>query len=545
MLTTIVITPWMTYDPVNVPKLAVAAVGGFGAIGALAANRIGLLDPRYKLIQISCLAFIFDLILVFLISGTNTTQEIFGTFGRSTGLVAYVSLCFLLFAGVLAASVAVVSRFAMILLLTGGISIVYGLLQTVSADPLEWRNKYGPVIGFLGNPNFQSSFVGLSGILAISIMLSGFKKSKTRVGYLVYVLLALFVIKQTDSMQGFLVFAGGSTLVVLVWISKSQMKALTMPAVVSSAIGFVLVALGSLNIGPLGGLLYQDSVAYRGDYWRAGWEMSVQHPFFGVGLDSYGDWYRRTRTVEATLRRGPDITSNAAHNVLIDFSATGGFPLAAIYLLLMAFVAVAAFRLVRRSNGFDPFVTGLIGVWISYQAQSVISLNQLGIAVWGWIISGLIIGYEIKSRPSSIGKGTKELPKKGRTAPEIAQDKVAPLTTLGMSVGLIVGLFVGLPPLVASSKFLSALQSGDVQRVEKAAYLWPNDPVHMGGSSGILLGNGVEAPGLSIATDAVEKFPDNFELWWLLAKIPSATIEQKAQALAQMKRLDPNNPNLK
>jgi hypothetical protein len=34
-------------------------------------------------------------------------------------------------------------------------------------------------------------------------------------------------------------------------------------------------------------------------------------------------------------------------------------------------------------------------------------------------------------------------------------------------------------------------------------------------------------------------------LWALLAKIPSATAEQKAEALAQMKRLDPNNPNLK
>ena len=545
MLTTLAITPWVSYDPINVPKLAVLAVGGFVALGALMSNRKSFLGPKYRLVQISCLAFILDLIIVLFLSGTNTAQEIFGTYGRATGLVAYVSLCFLLFAGAMAASAEVLSRFARILLLTGGLSIVYGALQTVRVDPFMWSNKYGPVIGFLGNPNFQSSFVGLSGVLAISMMMDGCEKNKIRVGYFVYALLAFFVIKQTDSQQGFLVLAGGSAVVLLIWISKSQMKFLGIPALVSSAISFVLVALGSLNIGPLAGLLYKDSVAYRGDYWRAGWEMTVQHPFFGVGLDSYGDWYRRARSVTATLRRGPEITSNASHNVFIDFSASGGFPLAAIYLFLMVLVVIAAVRIVRRSNSFDPVATGLIAVWIAYQAQSVISLNQLGLAVWGWIISGLIIGYEINSRADSPIESKKEFIKKGRTASETAHGKVAPQTALGIFSGLIIGLLVGLPPLVASSKFKSALESGDAQSVVQAAYIWPIDPFYMGQASGILLGNGVEAPGLKVATDAVEKFPDKFELWALLAKIPSATAEQKVEAQANMKRLDPNNPNLK
>jgi hypothetical protein len=215
----------------------------------------------------------------------------------------------------------------------------------------------------------------------------------------------------------------------------------------------------------------------------------VQHPFFGIGLDSYGDWYRRARSVTATLRRGPDITSNASHNVFIDFSASGGFLLAAIYLLLMVFVVVASVRLIRRSNSFDPVVTGLIAVWISYQAQSVISLNQLGLAVWGWIISGLIIGYEINSRTDSPVEAAKEFIKKGRSASEIAKSKVAPQTALGMFIGLIIGLLVGLPPLVASSKFKSALESGDAQRVVQAAYIWPVDAFQMGQVAGLLMEN--------------------------------------------------------
>ena len=545
MVTTLAVTPWASYDPINVPKLAVIAVGGFMALGALVSNRKSFLHPRYRLIHITCSGFILYLFLVLFLSGTNTTQEIFGTFGRATGLVAYMSLCFLLIAAVIAASTSVLSQFAWVLLGTGGVSIAYGIIQAVGADPFKWVNQYSPVIGFLGNPNFQSSFVGLSGVLAFSMMLSGSMKHPYRLGYFAFILLVFYVIKESEAQQGFLVFAGGVAIVVLIWISQSKFKALTIPAVISGAIGFAVVALGSLNSGPLAGLLYKDSVAYRGDYWRAGWEMSVQQPLFGVGLDSYGDWYRRARSVTATLRRGPEITSNASHNVFIDFSASGGFPLAAIYLFLMVLVVIAAVRIVRRSNSFDPVATGLIAVWIAYQAQSVISLNQLGLAVWGWIISGLIIGYEINSRADSPIESKREFIKKGRTASETAHSKVAPQTALGIFSGLIIGLLVGLPPLVASSKFKSALESGDAQRVVQAAYIWPVDSYQMGQVAGLLMENKLEAQGLKVATDAVERFPDRFELWALLAKIPSATAEQKAEALAQMKRLDPLNPNLK
>jgi O-antigen ligase len=545
MIATLAIMPQFSYDPINLPKLAVISVGGFMALGALVNNRKSFLDPRYRLIQITCLAFILDLFLVLLISGTNTAQEFFGTFGRSTGLVAYLSLCFLLIVGVMAASSQVISRFAWFLLVTGGLSIAYGIIQTLGADPVKWVNQYSVVIGFLGNPNFQSSVVGMSGVLATSMLLDGYKRTITRLGYSSYVAIALFVIKETNSQQGFLVFAGGSMLVILIWISKSRLKTLTIPALVSSAIGLALVTLGSLNMGPLAGFLYKDSVAYRGDYWRAGWEMSLQHPYFGVGLDSYGDWYRRTRSVTATLRRGPEITSNASHNVFIDFSANGGFPLAAIYLLMMLLVVVSAVKLLRRSKTFDPVITGLIAVWIAYQAQSVISLNQLGLAVWGWIISGLIIGYEIQSRVDLPLDPVKKMIKNGRNASEFTKNKVASKTLIGVSVGMLIGLLVGLPPLVSSVKFRSALESGDAVVVEQAAYIWPIEAFHMGEASGLLVGNKFEAQGLKVVTDAVEKFPDRFELWALLAKIPSATAEQKAQALVQMKRLDPNNPNLK
>jgi O-antigen ligase len=542
---TVLVTPWATYDPVNVPKLAVIAVGGFIALAALLVNAQSLFTRGHKTVQIVSGLFVLDLILVFFLAGTNPYQEFFGTFGRSTGFVAYIALVALFLSAVVVATTKFVNSFARVLLIAGGLSIGYGFLQAIGADPIKWVNQYSPVIGFLGNPNFESSVVGFSGVLAFGYICSQGLKSSLRLAYGAYLLLAVYVIIRTHSQQGLLVLAGGIAIVVLIWLSRSKFKAATIPALIVSGIGAVFVALGSINTGPLASLLYKQSVTYRGDYWRAGWKMTIEHPFLGVGLDSFGDWYRRTRTLEATLRRGPEVTSNAAHNVYIDLSSNGGFPLALIYLALMVLVVISAIKLLKRSNGFDPAVAGLIAVWVAYQAQSIISLNQLGLAVWGWIISGLIIGYEVNTREQQVTQEIKPPVNKGRNVKKPAGESVSAKTLVSMVTGAAVGLLVGLPPFIASAQFKTALESADAARIESAAYLWPHEAMKYGQVGLVLQANKLDAQAQKIVDDALLKFQDEFGLWSLASKLSTATPEQVAKAKAQMKRLDPHNPDIK
>ena len=545
IVATLAITPWTSFDPINVPKLVVIAIGGLVTLAAILANRKEMFTSGHKTVQILCGLFVLDLLVVLLIAGTNPYQEFFGAFGRATGFVAYLSLAALLLGAAVVASTAFVNSFARALLIAGAISIAYGLLQAVGADPIVWVNQYSPVIGFLGNPNFESSFVGFSGVLAFGFIISQGLNRAMRSAFVSYLLLAVFVIIKTDSQQGLLVLAGGIAIVSMIWISRSKYKFVTKPALILSGIGAVFVALGSLNSGPLASLLYKASVTYRGDYWRAGWKMTVENPIFGVGLDSYGDWYRRTRTLEATLRRGPEITSNAAHNVLLDFSSNGGFPLVIIYLALMVLVVVSALKILKRSNGFDPAVAGLIAVWIAYIAQSIISLNQLGLAVWGWIISGLIIGYEIKTRTKEDPEEVKAPVGKGRSAAKAVSEKVSAKTLVAMVAGGAIGLSVGLPPYLASAQFKSAFESSDAIIIEKAASLWPDEAMRYGQVALVLQANKLDAQAQAVVDKALLKFPDEFGLWSVAAKLSTATPEQIAEANAQMKRLDPFNPDLK
>jgi len=207
-------------------------------------------------------------------------------------------------------------------------------------------------------------------------------------------------------------------------------------------------------------------------------------------------------------------------------------------------VATSAIKLLKRSSVFDPRVAGLIAVWIGYQAQSIISLNQLGLAVWGWIISGLIIGYEINTRAKEAPVDVRPPVSKGRNVKKSVNESVSAKTLMSMFAGGLVGLLVGLPPFIASSQFKSAITSGDAAQLEKAASLWPYEPIRYGQVGLFLQSNKLDAQAQNVVDAGLQKFPDEFRLWFLASKLTTATPEQVAEATKQMKRLDPNNPDL-
>ena len=535
---TLLVTPLWSLDPINPIKMLAVSATGFMGLGVLLVNQKALALGRFKAPLTLIGGFMAWQLIVFLVSGGEKLQQLFGTTGRNTGLITYLAFSILFVVSMVASSAAFLNRFLLVSLVVGVASLVYGVIQALGGDPFDWVNPYSPVFGFLGNPNFQSSLLGILGSIVFTQLLSGSVKLQVRSSYLVYLLVTLYVIKETDSQQGFLVLLIGSGITLGVYVNQRS-RALGYSYLGLALIGFSAVLVGTLNKGPLASLLYKDSVTYRGDYWRAGWKMTVDNPIFGVGLDSYGDWYRRSRTIEATLRRGPDVTSNAAHNVFLDISAYGGFPLVLIYIALMVLVIVSAIKVIKRSQGFNAGFVGLVAGWVAFQAQSIISINQIGLALWGWVLSGLIIGYEINTRNSEVAPEKKT----GKNAAKPVQSSAG--SVLGIFVGLVVGVLVGMPPYLASAQYKSALESGNPTLIQEAAYLWPLDASKMIQVSMTLNDNKLEAQGLEVALDATKSFPDNYGVWGALSMMKSATEEQRAQALAQMKRLDPLNPNLK
>ena len=537
---TLLVTPMWSLDPINPIKLLVIVPGGLMCLALLLANYKSVDWGRYKVVFGLVAAFIIWQVLVVLISSGENYQQLFGSQGRNTGFITYLAFSFIFVGSVIASSDDSLKRFVRIVFIIGSASLAYGVIQALGIDPLDWgANQYSPVFGFLGNPNFQSSLIGILGVIAFAqFFVKGLKiQLKVIIGF--YLVVSLYVIKETQAQQGFLVLVFGIGVAVGLY-SMQLNRVLGFTYGVLSVLGFFVVLIGTLNKGPLASILYKDSVTYRGDYWRAGWEMTLNHPIFGVGMDSYGDWYRRSRTLAATLRRGPDVTSNAAHNVFLDISSYGGFPLLLIYVALMVLVIISAIKVLKRSMVFNPVFAGLIGGWVAFQAQSIISINQIGLALWGWVLSGLIIGYEINTRNIV---ATELVAKKGRVAGKPVQTSAE--SVIALFTAFVLGVLVGMPPYVASVKYKSALETGNPQVIQEAAYIWPLDYSRMVQVAMTLNENKLEAQGLEVALDATKKFPDNYSVWATLNAMNSASVEQKAQALAQMKRLDPLNPDLK
>ena len=302
---TLFVTPLWALDPINPIKMLVVVPVGFMCIALVLANRKGIGWGSFKTVFRLIASFIIWQLLVVTISGGEIYQQLFGSQGRNTGFITYLAFSLIFAGSIIASSPAQLKKLVIVVFIVGGASLIYGLIQTWGADPFNWVNPYSPVFGFLGNPNFQSSLLGVLGAIAFAqLFVKGLKvQFKAVIG--LYLLVTLYVIKETHSQQGFLVLALGIGVVVGLYVLRVK-RSLGIAHGLFSIVGFVAVLIGTLNKGPLASILYKDSVTYRGDYWRAGWNMTINHPIFGVGMDTYGDWYRRSRTLAATLRRGPD-----------------------------------------------------------------------------------------------------------------------------------------------------------------------------------------------------------------------------------------------
>ena len=543
LATLLIVTPSTTLDPINVPKYAALVLVAGISLALMMRNHKEVTKPENRVVLVLGGVFLLALFSAFIASKVNPWAQLFGVSGRNTGLITYVSLLVIFLVAAILTTKGFERRYAKALLLGGVASSIYGLLQSFDLDPADWVNSYSPVIGFLGNPNFQSSFIGMSCVVATSLILNAGSTKLNQLALVSYTVVALFVISRSDAQQGYLVFLAGLVSVFGIYMWQSDLKKLFIPYLVLSFIGFIAVALGTLNKGLLASVLYKDSVTYRGDYWRAGWKVTLENPIFGVGLDGYGDWYRRARTVEATLRRGPEVSSNAAHNVLLDLSSNGGFPLLIAYLGLLTLVVVAIVKTLKSGQKFDGYFAALVGAWIGYNAQSIISLNQIGLAIWGWVLGGAIIGYS-RYGAEKISK-TPPRNYKNVSATSNARTLISPASSLAVFLGLVLGAGAGMPPYLASQEFRQALQSGEAVKIQNASYIWPVDPTRLIQVALTLDENKLESQGLAVASDAVERFPDNFGAWATLSRMKSATEGQRAQALVEMKRLDPHNPELK
>ena len=382
-------------DPFNSPKMWVLSVTGLWLLGWLAVQaKYYVKNPTLKITTIIAGAFALTLVVAW-IATDNKFVGFFGQYARRTGLLEY--LCLITFF-LTAAFLMRLHRLATLdrtIVFLGSLLGIYGAFQNYKIDFVKWHYLYNPIFVTLGNPDFAGAILAILLVLNFGVAINSEKEKWFRAVAGFNTLLLTIIIFLSQARQGVLAAGIGIGLIVLVWIYQKN-KRVSFALSGLSIIGGLAVIAGMLKIGPLTRLFYKESVTYRGDYWRAAARMFIHHPLFGVGLDRYGAYFRQYRDTTQVLRRGPSIVADAAHSVPLQIAATGGIFVTLAFLALTGFTIWRGVVALRKTEGAAQIMAAVIfGAWITYQAQSFISIDNLGIAIWGYILGGAVIGISI------------------------------------------------------------------------------------------------------------------------------------------------------
>jgi hypothetical protein len=211
---------------------------------------------------------------------------------------------------------------------------------------------------------------------------------------------------------------------------------------------------------------------------------------------------------------------------------------------MLVLAAVASLKVIRRSKKYDLVFVGMFTAWTCYQVQSLISINQVGLALWGWILTGALIAYERATR-EKVQEVDVSQNKRNQVKTKQTTSVFSPQLVGGL--GVVLGLLIAVPPLSADSRWRSAVDSKDANKVMAAlepGYLNPGSSQRLTQAVQLFASSNLLDQAHQIALKGTAFNPDYFDAWAQLYALPNSTEEEKALALKNMKRLDPRNPDV-
>lgn len=532
-------------DPVNAPKLLVLGTVAFGVLSLIIKFGASVLWKNYRSLVIFIFLINLSIVSSTFFSKAPLVQNLYGAYGRNTGALTYFSLSIICLAAALLSKRSSHVRVLQAFFIAGLINVIYCFWVLGFGDPIPWNNTYKNILGLLGNPNFISAFLGMLLAATLAYLLAPKNRTSVRVSSSALILASTFLIYKAHATQGVFVALVSSALVIFFWIrSRTPSLMIQLGYVGAAVLGGLFALAGILQHGPLS-FIYKKSVSLRGSYWRAGINMGQDHPFTGVGLDTYGDWYRSARPPVALIDTpGPTVLTNASHNVVIDIFSSGGWPLLVSYLAVMSLGLIAIFRLIKTRREYDVVAVGLSAVWVGYHVQSIVSINQIGLALWGWLLTGLLISYERLSREpmaEQFIENNSRKSKRNRAASQV----VSPQLLIGL--GLALGFIISIPPVSSDARWFTATQSRDIVKFKESlnsSYLNPMNSARLANAAMILQESNLLDDSREYALRGIAFNENYFESYLVLYLNPKASESEKAMAMENMKRLDPKNPDV-
>jgi O-antigen ligase len=513
----LIFTP-MSFDALIIPKIALLFSLALFLLPEFFTNLKSLFSFQVtRMVIIIGILFIMQALVVMVLSPAPFEQQFFGRTGRGLGFTTLFSMITVLLVSVqifkLDSSWLIIKWIA----IAGLFSSIYALIQRAGLDPFNWNSRTNGIIGTIGNPNFQSSFTIMAFMPAILFFWSILARNLTTPIILVIFLATLYF---TQSTQGYITLFASLLVFALnfLWFKK---RLFFTSLFIGGMVASLFALAGMVNKGPLSYYLYKPSVQSRGDFWRAAINTANDNPIFGTGLDSFGDSfliYKDKAKVEMT---------DNAHNYFLEYAATGGYPLAIFYLLLVVITLYSFISLQRKIQQFNTKLTVIFCVWLVFQLQSIISPGTITFLVWNAIISGYLIGANAKYK---VGQQNQII------------DKHKPIQfRLIANLLFISGLIIMLPLFNADRKLQTGATKRNATIVMQALTSYPESSVKYNLFIQQLFTSNLFPQALEMGRAAVAFNPNAVSAWAAIFVNPQAPLQERIAAKEQILRLDPMN----
>jgi hypothetical protein len=280
-----------------------------------------------------------------------------------------------------------------------------------------------------------------------------------------------------------------------------------------------------LNNGPLAQFLYKPSVVSRGEMLRNSISVAIDNPIIGVGLDSLGDFYLKYK--DAKTAAGVNEFTDHAHNLIVNYAATGGLPLAILQFLLILLVLFTSVSRIRKATEFDAKFAILFSTWLCFQAQALISPANISMLVWNAVITGMLLSFYRKEH-NEVDKTSVKKNQLDFTKP--------------FSFFLTLVAFVISYPYYNVDHMQSvSAKTGSGELAMRSALSYPESTVRYSRIANAFIDSNLAPQALELGRAAAKFNPNAPSAWGLILVNNLATREERIKAKNELIKLDPQN----
>jgi O-antigen ligase len=396
------------YPRHSLPKLVFLILVSFTLLYLISSELLKGHIKIQKSISVVITFYLICLTVVVILDDQNFQTLLLGPSGRYTGLLANICYIILFFYIATSQDSQLLNRIVQVFYWLGAMLSIYGAIQLFNADPIDWNLNDSRILLTLGNSNFSATFISLGATMTLHQIFTNFKNRYKLFTALFVLILQLLLIYNLKTDQGYaLTFIGFYTFITGFILTHNQFSKKVKILWLVQIFMFLSVStiLYYFKHGPFYYILNVSSFVDRIYSWKVGLEIFRDNIFTGVGLDSFGEWYPQYRTQEIIDFRALPLEYyvHNPHNILINFAVGGGLLLLVPYLLLIFFILVRGFKALQLHNNNSQMLV-IFSMWIVFQSQTLISIDNVGISSWGWIFAGALVAQSYPDDQSKIPK---------------------------------------------------------------------------------------------------------------------------------------------